>query len=55
MRSILEGAGARRVDSADGPGTISYDIALEPAPSPTTIVEMLRGAAQTMAVSLRRR
>ncbi|MDB4938042.1 MAG: acetyltransferase, family [Labilithrix sp.] len=49
MRGMLEGAGARRVDDGDEPGTISYDIALEPSPSPSTIVEMLRVAAQTTA------
>jgi GNAT superfamily N-acetyltransferase len=54
MREILESAGARRVDTGEQPGTISYDVSLEPAPSPKTIVEMLRGAPQTMAVSIRK-
>jgi GNAT superfamily N-acetyltransferase len=58
MRSILEGAGATRV-AADSPGTISYDIDIaeavsEPTALTSRVVDVLRGAAETMARSLRR-
>jgi RimJ/RimL family protein N-acetyltransferase len=54
MRAILESAGAQRRPANDEPGTLSYDIVIEPAPTPTSILDVLRGAAQTMAMSLRR-
>ena len=55
MRTILEGAGAKRVESRTGSGTISYDIAIEPAHvGSTRIIDVLRGAATTMAMSLRK-
>lgn len=54
MRGILEEVGAKRVDTGDQPGTLSYDIAIEQVPHPTNIVDVLRGAAQTMAMSIRR-
>ena len=54
MRGILEQVGAKRVDTGDQHGTLSYDIALEQVPHPTSIVDVLRGAAQTMAMSIRR-
>jgi RimJ/RimL family protein N-acetyltransferase len=55
MRAILEAAGAQRVDCREGSGTLSYDIAIEPTPTmPSRIVDVLRGAAETMAVTIRR-
>jgi RimJ/RimL family protein N-acetyltransferase len=54
MRGILEHAGARRVDIGDQAGTLSYDIAIEQAPHGSRIVDVLRGAAQTMAMSIRK-
>lgn len=56
MRGILKSAGAQRVDAGESPGTISYDISLDPEqlPSPSRLVDLLRGAAQTMAVSIRK-
>ena len=56
MRGILESAGAQRVDAGETPGTISYDIALDPAlrPASSWLIDVLRGAAQTMAVSIRK-
>jgi RimJ/RimL family protein N-acetyltransferase len=56
MRAILESAGAERVDAGESVGTISYDIALDAAHHPisTKLVDILRGAAQTMAVSIRK-
>lgn len=55
MRSILEHAGAKHVGS-ESAGTLSYDIAIdeEPAPAPSRLADILRGAAQTMALSIRR-
>jgi GNAT superfamily N-acetyltransferase len=56
MRGILEGAGAQRVDVGESAGTISYDVALDPAHHPVSskLIDILRGAAQTMAVSIRK-
>jgi RimJ/RimL family protein N-acetyltransferase len=54
MRTILEMAGAKRVESRTGSGTISYDFAIEPAPTRASILDVLRGAATTMALSLRK-
>lgn len=55
MRAILETAGAKRVESRTGSGTLSYDIALAPMrETPSTIIDLLRGAAVTMAMSLRK-
>ena len=55
MRGILEALGAKRVGSREGSGTLSYDIAIEEAPPmPSRIVDVLRGAAETMAMSIRR-
>lgn len=55
MRAILEGAGAKRVESRTGSGTISYDIAIESPRLPSSgITDVLRGAATTMAISLRK-
>jgi RimJ/RimL family protein N-acetyltransferase len=56
MRAILDTAGAQRVDAGETPGTISYDIAIDPAvhPAASRLIDVLRGAAQTMAVSIRR-
>lgn len=55
MRTILESAGAKPVaDSGDGGETLSYDITLEPRQASSTLLDVLRGAAQTMALSFRR-
>lgn len=56
MRGILEGAGAKRVDVGESAGTIAYDIALDAEHHPVTsrLIDVLRGAAQTMAVSIRK-
>jgi RimJ/RimL family protein N-acetyltransferase len=54
MRGILENAGAQRVDSGDQAGALSYDLAIEQGPPASSIVDVLRGAAQTMAMSIRR-
>lgn len=56
MRGILEGAGARRVDDGETQGTVSYDIALDPEQPPpaSRLLDLLRGAAETMAVSIRK-
>ena len=56
MRAILDAAGAQRVDAGETPGTISYDIALDPElhPVSTRLIDVLRGAAQTMAISIRK-
>ncbi len=55
MRAILEAAGATRVESRTGSGTLSYDIALAPMrDTPRAIIDLLRGAATTMAMSLRK-
>jgi len=55
MRAIMENAGAKRVESRTGSGTLSYDIELAPMrDTPSTIVDLLRGAATTMAMSLRK-
>jgi RimJ/RimL family protein N-acetyltransferase len=57
MRAILEAAGATRVEmETEAPGTLSYELVLSHEPSTllARMVDVLRGAAQTMAVSLRR-
>jgi acetyltransferase len=54
MRAILEGAGARCVDAGETPGTVCYDIALEPTSLASRLGDLLRGAAETMTTSLRR-
>ena len=55
MRALLEAAGATRVESRTGSGTLSYDIALAPMrDTPRAIIDLLRGAATTMAMSLRK-
>lgn len=55
MRSILEGAGAKRVPS-DSQETISYDIEVsgERTALASRLTDVLRGAAETMAMSIRR-
>lgn len=52
MRGILEALGATRAP-AEG-GTIAYDISLDPLPPMQRLVGLLRGAAETMAMSIRR-
>jgi RimJ/RimL family protein N-acetyltransferase len=54
MRAILEAAGAQRREADESAGTLSYDIVIEPAPERASVVDVLRGAAQTMAMSIRR-
>ncbi len=54
MRAILENAGARRVDTGDQAGALSYDIAIEQPRPASSIVDVLRGAAETMAMSIRK-
>lgn len=54
MRAILEAAGARCVDTGDNPETLSYEIAIAPAPLASRLEDLLRGAAATMAMSIRR-
>jgi GNAT superfamily N-acetyltransferase len=53
MRAILEHAGARHVESDESGGTVAYDIDLAPEHH-TTFAHILRGAAETMAIALRR-
>ncbi len=48
MRAILENAGATRVEAGSGPGTLCYDIALEPAHASSWIADILRAAARTV-------
>ena len=52
MRGILEQAGAVGRDAADG--TVAYDLEIAPRAHPNIFVEVLRGAAQTMAMTIRR-
>lgn len=55
MRSILEGAGAKRVPS-ESHETISYDIEVsgERTALASRLADVLRGAAETMAMSIRK-
>ena len=58
MRMILERAGARKVPAESGEGTIAYDLAIdeegEATKSAPSFFEVLRGAAETMALRFRR-
>jgi len=56
MRGILERAGARTVLAESGDGTIAYDLSITPHnhESPT-LFDVLRGAAETMAIRFRSR
>lgn len=54
MRSIIEHAGGTRVDAGDSPGVVTYDVPLEPTHPSRSLMDVLRGAATTMAMSLRR-
>ncbi len=58
MRMILERAGATKVPSECGDGTIAYDLAIvderSAEKSAPSVFEVLRGAAETMALRLRR-
>jgi RimJ/RimL family protein N-acetyltransferase len=59
MRAILDHAGAKPAMSPGASGTLAYDIALEhdvreAAPASRKIVDVLRGAAETMAMTIRR-
>jgi len=53
MRTMLETAGAQQVEGDSGTGTIAYDLRI--APGPTSIFDILRAAAQTMAMRIRLR
>lgn len=53
MRSILENAGAERVEP-EVAGTLSYDIAIESPSTTSRLLAVLRGAAQTMALSIKK-
>lgn len=52
MRTILEHAGATSRDGQDG--TVAYDLAIAPKHEPGFFVAVLRGAAETMAMTIRR-
>lgn len=52
MRSILEHAGAVGRDARDG--TVAYDLAIAPKVEHGFFADVLRGAAQTMAMTIRR-
>jgi RimJ/RimL family protein N-acetyltransferase len=57
MRNILERAGAKKVLAECGVGTIAYDVAIhEPSEGAReqSIFDVLRGAAETMALRFRR-
>lgn len=54
MRAILESAGARCVDTGNNPETVSYEIAIAPAPLASRLGYLLRGAAETMGLSIRK-
>lgn len=54
MRAILEGTGATCAHPGESPGTLSYDIELDPAPVRSRLIDVLRGAAQTMAIRIRK-
>lgn len=53
MRSILQAAGATPVADDRASGTLTYDIELEPPPNSRGLLDVLRGAAETMAVTIR--
>jgi RimJ/RimL family protein N-acetyltransferase len=52
MRAILEGAGAKHRGTSDG--IVSYDIDIEPGTFVHRLRHVMRGAAQTMAMTIRR-
>lgn len=54
MRAILEHAGARQVDDGIDGGTLRYDVALPEEPVSPQLIDILRGAAQTMAMTIGR-
>ncbi|MBX3205197.1 MAG: GNAT family N-acetyltransferase [Labilithrix sp.] len=57
MRAILERAGAARVLAESGEGTIAYDLTIgdeRQAEKEPSLFEVLRGAAETMALRFRR-
>lgn len=58
MRTILEGAGATKVLAECGEGTIAYDLAIAgeraTEKEEPSLFEVLRGAAETMALRFRR-
>lgn len=51
MRSILESAGAYATNTSDG--IVSYDVRLDPSTMMERLRHVMRGAAQTMAVTIR--
>lgn len=56
MRAILERSGARKVLAESGEGTLAYDLAIggERAKEGLSLFDVLRGAAETMALRFRR-
>jgi RimJ/RimL family protein N-acetyltransferase len=52
MRTMLERAGATRVEMRSGGGTIAYDLRI--APPSANVFDILRAAAETMAIRMRR-
>jgi RimJ/RimL family protein N-acetyltransferase len=54
MRRILERAGATRVEQDCGAGIVAYDLVLHAPPKHHSLFEVLRGAAETMALRFTR-
>jgi ribosomal protein S18 acetylase RimI-like enzyme len=54
MRGLLERAGAQKIEQQSGDGMIAYDLRIAPPASPN-VFELLRAAAETMAVRMRSR
>ncbi|MDB4946592.1 MAG: acetyltransferase, family [Labilithrix sp.] len=55
MRTILEQAGAKLAPHRTSPTTLLYDLAITQRPMPEArLVELLRGAAETMAMTIRK-
>lgn len=54
MRAILERAGAVKVLAESGEGTIAYDLAIGDEREKPSLFDVLRGAAETMALRFRR-
>jgi len=55
MRAILERAGAKRAGNEEEDGTVAYDLAIErEEEEEPSLFDVLRGAAETMALRFRR-
>lgn len=57
MRSILESAGSRCHARGNGDGTLAYDVEIDASDAETLsehLLRILRGAAETMALTIRR-